>query len=954
MDTTGVFTLSAERPFPGLRPFGSPDRDFFFGRSAQYFALYRLLNMSRFLAVIGNSGSGKSSLVRAGLQPLLEDEATEASGRKWLWAEMRPGDRPLEALGRALSALAASAAHTNDPEIAEMRAARIGYHLRASSHGVARAIGEVADIEPGRPIVLLIDQFEELFRFAASGASPAISAQDDARQRDEAANFVQLLLEASRSPVAEIHVVITMRSDFIGDCARFQGLPEAVSATQFLVPSMTRDQREEVIRGPLRRAEATIEPALVEELLNDSGAEMDQLPVLQHCLLRLWERAGKRQHDGPRHLTPQDYIDIGSMNGALSQHADEILSNDLKGLEPLVARLFRSLSDLDHDGRATRRWALFGQLAEETAIDPAQLRKIIDRFRADDCSFLTPSPSVTPALEPATRIDVGHEALLRHWERVSGVAGATGERGDIRPIGWLREEHIAGQRYQVMLAMASAESDEAPVLSSEQFGRYWPWWTERPRTPAWAERYGGGHDKVERLLNESRKAFVKTSRREKVAELTRAALGVTAVMLIAAGGGTYYLVKQNQIVREREQAALVREGVARDQEQAARQQEQQAAELAQTTMNVLARAAKGIREGINTGTVSPKTARQLLVGIANSLDDLTLENSKPDIIDTKAGLLLDVSDTLANIGELDDSLKQAEQALALAEAVAAGDASRADWQKRIYSSLYRVGEAKLRLRKDKETTDAALALYNRALTIAQDLRALEPGRASRLYDVAWIRIKIGEAFQIRDDFPQARDQFVIALEAAKEAAAIDPSLPRVSFVASTEQKIADVLLQFNPPRIDQALESFKNVLAIQKDILSKNPNSSNAIANLASTHRGAGDALVRRLRPGDLTLALAEYDAAIALIAPLYERDKADDARWMSLLALLELRTGRVYEQLGNLPKALERYQSELAYRQLLVQREPESVNWKRNLETAQAKIADLQAKLASASPSPN
>src|SRR5262249_56209502 len=85
--------------------------------------------------------------------------------------------------------------------------------------------------------------------------------------------------------------MITMRSDFIGDCARFHGLPEAVSATQFLVPSLTRDQREDVIRKPIEKAEATIDGALVERLLNDSNDEFD-LPVLQHCLMRIWEKAG--------------------------------------------------------------------------------------------------------------------------------------------------------------------------------------------------------------------------------------------------------------------------------------------------------------------------------------------------------------------------------------------------------------------------------------------------------------------------------------------------------------------------------------------------------------------------------------------------------------------------------------------------------------------------------------
>ena len=141
-------------------------------------------------------------------------------------------------------------------------------------------------------MLLVIDQFEELFR------SPQSSGMNDpvaeARWRDESTQFVQLLVEAARRREGcRVYVLLTMRSDFIGDCARFYGLPEAVSSAQFLVPSLTRDEREDVSRMPLARAGATIEPALVERLLNDAESEIDQLPVLQHTLLRLWECAAR-------------------------------------------------------------------------------------------------------------------------------------------------------------------------------------------------------------------------------------------------------------------------------------------------------------------------------------------------------------------------------------------------------------------------------------------------------------------------------------------------------------------------------------------------------------------------------------------------------------------------------------------------------------------------------------
>jgi energy-coupling factor transporter ATP-binding protein EcfA2 len=274
--------LSAERPFPGLRPFGYEDREYFFGREDQVYALYRLLEHSRFIAVIGSSGSGKSSLVRAGLLPLIQEESEGKGGRDWRWVTFTPGDAPINRLADALLTLAPKEELADERQI---RRERIGFALRRSSFGLGEALDEIPNLA-GTSLLLVVDQFEELFRFGGDRIGDAV-------WRDEAANFVQLLLEIGRTRSRSVYVLITMRSDFIGDCARFHGLPEAVSASQFLVPSLTRDQREDVIREPIKKAGAAIEPALVERLLNDIGNELDELPVLQHCLSRIWERSGK-------------------------------------------------------------------------------------------------------------------------------------------------------------------------------------------------------------------------------------------------------------------------------------------------------------------------------------------------------------------------------------------------------------------------------------------------------------------------------------------------------------------------------------------------------------------------------------------------------------------------------------------------------------------------------------
>ncbi len=496
------------RPFPGLRPFDFEDRDFFFGREDQIYSLYRLLEHSRFIAVVGSSGSGKSSLVRAGLLPVIDEESQGQGGRKWRFATLHPGDAPIKALASAVTSLA-----QDSGEDSEIRHERTLFTLRRSSFGLAKALDEVPNLT-GKSVLLVVDQFEELFRYATSSARDRVAG---ALWRDEATNFVQLLLEATRSRSSSVYLLITMRSDFIGDCSQFHGLPEAVSAAQFLVPSLTRDQREDVIRKPVEKAGASIDSTLVEVLLNDAGSEMDQLPVLQHCLARLWDRAkAASDDDASRHLGLTEYRALGGISGALSQHADEVMAS-LPGLELAVEQIFRALSEIDKEGRATRRALPYSSLLAETGVGKRDLVRVLDRFRADDCSFLLPSLSAVPLLLGDTRVDVVHEALLRRWERISA------EQPHIldgrMQTGWLAAEAADGRFYRALLALLETESaSNAVTLPLDQVEARWHWWKSRPRTEAWAERYGGRLASVEKLFQDSLAALAADRARQEEAE----------------------------------------------------------------------------------------------------------------------------------------------------------------------------------------------------------------------------------------------------------------------------------------------------------------------------------------------------------------------------------------------------------------------------------------------------
>ena len=495
--------LGVSRPFPGLRSYAAPDSGWFFGREAQTSAVYLLLTRGRFVAVVGGSGTGKSSLVRAGLLPVLDEENAGEGHRLWWWREMRPGDAPIARLAEALVDSIASDAPEEESRMLSARRQRVDFLLRASPFGLLDALDELgaltdADDERTPSPVLLVDQFEEIFRFADLPGTAALRAE----RREEAASFVALLLEACRSTEHAVRVIITMRSDYIGDCARFYTLPETISGSQYLVPMLTRAQRADVIRMPIEKSGAIINNELVEKLLHDSIDEVDQLPLLQHIMMRIWQQCDSGSHP----LTLSAYEAVGGWQGALAAHAEDVLDEpDLQNDRQTVEQVFRALTELDRQNRGTRRPLAFSQLVAETGIPAESVRLVVDRFRAEDCSFLVPPSSARKLLSVGDIVDIGHEALIRRWNRLGELPRPNVSTADRQAQqGWVYSEAEDGRIYRALTTLAEAADIGARnFLPLDQVRERSEWWHSRPRTPAWAERYGGRFALIEELLNES-------------------------------------------------------------------------------------------------------------------------------------------------------------------------------------------------------------------------------------------------------------------------------------------------------------------------------------------------------------------------------------------------------------------------------------------------------------------
>jgi hypothetical protein len=252
-------------PFRGLLPFEEEHAARFFGRDREIRDIAARLEQRRLLAVTGVSGSGKSSLVMAGVIPLLRAGLVPKLGTRLHVAVMKPRGGPLFQLQQALTGELGRPITVED--------------LTRTTYGLVDAVQPFADDES---LLVIVDQFEEIFPYRKEHMPADGGAGTD--------RFVALLLRATEQTKVPIYAMLTMRSDFLGECAVFRGLPEALNEGHYLVPKMTRLQLQEAIEGPLVAAGVEMHPSIVQRLLNECEEEPDSLPVMQHLLWRMFEQ----------------------------------------------------------------------------------------------------------------------------------------------------------------------------------------------------------------------------------------------------------------------------------------------------------------------------------------------------------------------------------------------------------------------------------------------------------------------------------------------------------------------------------------------------------------------------------------------------------------------------------------------------------------------------------------
>ena len=376
-------------PYCGLRTFQIEHAPFFFGREALTEWLLNelrpnpdLTKESRFLAIIGASGSGKSSLARAGLLSALQRGALNDS-EQWPLVVCRPGPNPPESLAVALVAHPMIGSSMGDVgELADRLCAdprRLHLSVRLALHGAP---------EKQQRVVVLVDQFEELFTLCS----------DDALRLA----LIDNLLHAAGATLGQTVVILTLRADFFGKCAPYPSLAAAVSDHSILVGPMDADELRRAIEMPARKVGCTLEPGLTEMLLHAVKDHPNSLPLLQHALLELWHRREENV------MTVAAYQAIGHLEGALEQQANRLFGGLNDDEKAACQRIFLRLTQPGEGTEDTKRRVGRRELGETETVDKV-LEKLVN-------ARLITTESDEKGAE--SFIEVSHEALIRNWTKI--------------------------------------------------------------------------------------------------------------------------------------------------------------------------------------------------------------------------------------------------------------------------------------------------------------------------------------------------------------------------------------------------------------------------------------------------------------------------------------------------------------------------------------------------------
>ncbi len=462
-------------PFPGLRPFSIEESQLFFGREGQVDEILQKLSRNRSVTIMGYSGSGKSSLMFCGLVPVLYGGFMTDVSPNWQVITTRPGGSPIQNLTDSIVNHLESSGKVK-PEDKAIQAAVIKSVLLSGPTGLCEVAQYLQRFE-NENIFILVDQFEELLRYREQAEESS----------NESSQYVNLILNAVHQREVPVYIALTMRSDFIGECTVFPGLTGMINESNYLVPQMNRAERKLAIEGPVAVGGGKITSRLVKRILSDISDHQDQLPIMQHALMRTWDYwVANREPGEPMDL--RHYNAIGRISQALSLHANEAYEELSTEQKEIAEVLFKSITEKNEENQGLRRPSKIKLVSELAGVSEDEVIKVVDNFRRTGRSFLMPGVHVT--LTGSTTVELSHESLMRIWNRLAN---------------WVEEEYeSAGLYKRISNAAALYQTGKAGLWRPPDLQLALNWQKKQKPTRVWAQRYDVAFERAIVFLDTSR------------------------------------------------------------------------------------------------------------------------------------------------------------------------------------------------------------------------------------------------------------------------------------------------------------------------------------------------------------------------------------------------------------------------------------------------------------------
>jgi tetratricopeptide (TPR) repeat protein len=869
------------QPYKGLPALEEADAAFFFGRDNETAAILDLMAQrpDRIVALIGQSGVGKSSLARAGvlarLKSQLWPQAADAwpaglrDSRAFLQLVVRPGEQPLKELARAFAQLYATRTFELDEETAGWaRRFADGAGLRDLLRATRDKLAEAAGGEPPKRFVVYVDQGEELYTRANT---------------DESRRFSELVAEAAGHDA--FSVLLSLRSDYYPAFQDDRAVFDASEHVDVLRP--TRDMVGEVIRRPASTLGARFESGdMAERVAEATEREPGALPLLSDLMHETWLHMQARGDGVLRWSDSPGIVDVAA---PLRRRAEAFFADPATD-ETIIRRLFTlRLAYVPETGDPVRRRARRGECS---AAEWAVAEKLADQ----QWRLLT----LARAADGEPVVEVAHEQLLRRWPLLK--SWLDDERDFLVWKGQV--EHTAAS----YAALCEAERGEA-VLMGRDLAIARDWFEARAADLAPQTR----NFVAASLAADTARRDAERRRQRKVQ------IGTTIALIVAVVLASVAVWKWVEAEDRAKEARLQRERA-----------EHNLALATQTANGLIFDLAQKFQDfGLPAATVQNILSRALKLQ-----DQLAIGGeSATDLRRSQGKALIEASNSFRTVGDNVNALTAARQARDIFEALLTADPDNTDDKRHLGTSIDKIGDALM----DQGDNTGALAAFRDSLRIDKILTEQHPSNDDWQRALSISYENIGEVLARQGDLDGSLAAFREDLTIAKALAAKSPDNLHFQFdLSESNNKLADVLTEKSD--FTSAIAAYRDGLRIREALVQKDSNNLRWQRALAQSHARLGRSLKAQ---NDLSGALASYRAGFAIMAVLATNDSGNTDMQHDLSSILR-EMGEVLQARGELDEALAIYQKSVVVRKALIQRDPRNGNWQRQLAVTNDNIGDV------------